>query len=277
MSSKVPPFLQKTFHLLEVGHQPEVMSWSDDGHYVIIKDVEKFRTSLLNGIFKHGNYSSFIRQLNKYGFQKIKTGAKEDMFHHPSFRKGRGDLLEIIHKKAGKSEKQKHPLMMEKKEQPITINLEKADDDIFSSFQQVPLSGYDNGQDFIKKEEERSRSGSYDVSKQFFSLDSNDRLSNVMKLFDNNEKLLSDSLGAALSYFGSEKLKEVIGNLDPSEEARLGSIVSQLKPSNTKHSDMDNKGLEKQCYTDQHHIVNLQSLIKHEGKQLLCKLSPKTD
>eukprot|EP01017_Pseudomicrothorax_dubius_P009782 TRINITY_DN1339_c0_g1_i1.p1 TRINITY_DN1339_c0_g1~~TRINITY_DN1339_c0_g1_i1.p1 ORF type:complete len:264 (-),score=39.69 TRINITY_DN1339_c0_g1_i1:107-898(-) len=231
-------------------------SWSDDGHYVIIKDVEKFRTSLLNGIFKHGNYSSFIRQLNKYGFQKIKTGAKEDMFHHPSFRKGRGDLLEIIHKKAGKSEKQKHPLMMEKKEQPITINLEKADDDIFSSFQQVPLSGYDNGQDFIKKEEERSRSGSYDVSKQFFSLDSNDRLSNVMKLFDNNEKLLSDSLGAALSYFGSEKLKEVIGNLDPSEEARLGSIVSQLKPSNTKHSDMDNKGLEKQCYTDQHHIEN---------------------
>jgi HSF-type DNA-binding len=82
----------------------------DDGLAFVIKDIEKFASSIIPLYFNHTNFSSFVRQLNFYGFRKIKSGSlrikdaltKEESkywkFRHEKFQRDRPDLLSQIRK-----------------------------------------------------------------------------------------------------------------------------------------------------------------------------------
>jgi heat shock transcription factor len=61
-----PPFLTKTYDLVEDRSTDQVLSWSRAGNSFVVWDPHLFAEVLLPRLFKHSNLSSFVRQLNTY-------------------------------------------------------------------------------------------------------------------------------------------------------------------------------------------------------------------
>ena len=89
-------------------------------------DEDSFAKTLIPELFKHNNYASFVRQLNMYGFHK-KVGLSDNSmkasenkkkapsrYENPYFRRGRPELLWLIHKpKAAAATKKGHESKVE--------------------------------------------------------------------------------------------------------------------------------------------------------------------
>ncbi|KAL1707151.1 HSF-type DNA-binding-domain-containing protein [Schizophyllum commune] len=88
-----------------------LIRWSDSGDSFFVLDHERFAREVLGRWFKHQNFSSFVRQLNMYGFHKVQhlqqgtlrssetDGNEFWNFAHPNFLRGRSDLLALIQRK----------------------------------------------------------------------------------------------------------------------------------------------------------------------------------
>ena len=77
-------FLEKLYNILQDKKNNNIIKWNEDGTKIIILDSIKFANTILPKNFKHGNYSSFVRQLNIYGFHKIANiykSKKEEFFN----------------------------------------------------------------------------------------------------------------------------------------------------------------------------------------------------
>lgn len=91
------PFLVKTHQMVEEPSTDEVISWAERGRsFVVWKPVELAR-DLLPLHFKHCNFSSFVRQLNTYGFRKVVPDRWE--FANDNFRRGEQGLLSGIRRR----------------------------------------------------------------------------------------------------------------------------------------------------------------------------------
>lgn len=64
--SSPPPFLLKTYMLVEDPVTDQVVSWNSDGTGFVVWQPAEFARDLLPTLFKHSNFSSFVRQLNTY-------------------------------------------------------------------------------------------------------------------------------------------------------------------------------------------------------------------
>ncbi|GAA0174269.1 winged helix/forkhead transcription factor [Lithospermum erythrorhizon] len=106
------PFLLKTYDLLEEeeergkrekfqesggNDEQRTISWNEDGTGFVVWSPAEFSELTLPKYFKHNNFSSFIRQLNTYGFKKI--ASKRWEFQHEKFRRGCRHLLKEISRK----------------------------------------------------------------------------------------------------------------------------------------------------------------------------------
>lgn len=70
-----PIFLRKTYQMLETC-PAHIACWSDSGESFYIKDPDAFAQKVIPQFFAHSNFSSFVRQLNFYGFRKVKSDSK---------------------------------------------------------------------------------------------------------------------------------------------------------------------------------------------------------
>ena len=90
--------------MLEDPNFSEIVSWGYTNDSFVVKDMNSFTRSILPLHFKHSNFASFVRQLNKYDFHKVKNpedgmsryGEHTWEFKHPNFRADMKDNLEHI-------------------------------------------------------------------------------------------------------------------------------------------------------------------------------------
>nr|DBA21786.1 TPA: hypothetical protein GDO54_018382 [Pyxicephalus adspersus] len=136
-SPPVPAFLLKLWALLEDPTNSDVITWNMDGQNFCILDDQRFSKEILPKYFKHNNLSSFIRQLNMYGFRKVmslESGlVRSDRnstieFQHPFFKKGKAELLEHIKRKMPSTIKSDDPHLSQDELQRVVSELQELKD-----------------------------------------------------------------------------------------------------------------------------------------------------
>lgn len=110
----VPSFVQKTYDMID-NCDHNIASWTKHGDMFQIQDRKEFESRILPSYFGNKKFSSFTRQLNLYGFQKMQSApnkndfdpeiAKHPTFYNPHFQRGKTDSLINIQKQTNKKER----------------------------------------------------------------------------------------------------------------------------------------------------------------------------
>ena len=108
-------FVRKLYNILEGNQYSDIVRWTEGGDSFVVLDTGKFTTQILPNHFKHSNFASFVRQLNKYDFHKIKKKPSEGQrsqngelsweFKHPFFRIHDEAALDHIKRKLSSSKR----------------------------------------------------------------------------------------------------------------------------------------------------------------------------
>ncbi|TPX53414.1 hypothetical protein SeMB42_g00807 [Synchytrium endobioticum] len=111
-TKNVPAFLNKLYNMVCDATTDDLIHWSDDGTSFIVQRHEEFSKEVLPRFFKHNNFSSFVRQLNMYGFHKVPhlqqgalhtdSDAESWEFTNQFFQRNQPDLLCLVSRKKGR-------------------------------------------------------------------------------------------------------------------------------------------------------------------------------
>ena len=81
-------FLSKLYDILNNTTYKKIIYWNKEGKGIIIANVNEFSTMILPKYFRSSTYSSFVRQLNLYGYHKIQGVIEEgEGYEHDKLNK----------------------------------------------------------------------------------------------------------------------------------------------------------------------------------------------
>ncbi|RKP12783.1 hypothetical protein BJ684DRAFT_11006, partial [Piptocephalis cylindrospora] len=99
----IQPFLAKLYCMVNDPETDRLIAWAPNGASFYVFRSDELARTVLPKFFKHGNFSSFVRQLNLYGFHKVPqltqatlaTSSRAEcwQFANPIFCRGQPDLL----------------------------------------------------------------------------------------------------------------------------------------------------------------------------------------
>jgi hypothetical protein len=186
--NKSESFLTKLYTILSDTTYDEIIHWDNDGKRVIICDVINLCNIVLPKFYKHRNYSSFVRQLNMYGFHKSKGKLKSgEGYEHEKFNANitNEEILKIQ-----KPNKKMKVLEMHIKE--------KAKDDSSTENEVIPLGNEDNVLKYLYEKNENNVKFSHELKKEIEALKKENTLLNEeiasFKLALDNQKILLERL-----------------------------------------------------------------------------------
>ncbi|KAL8107883.1 heat stress transcription factor A-1a-like [Apium graveolens] len=94
---RVPPFLNKVYEFVDDPDTDAIISWSSGGTRFTVWDHHVFSRQILPRYFRHDVFSSFVYQLNNYGFKKTSWDFWE--YENQWFQQGKENLLLNIKRK----------------------------------------------------------------------------------------------------------------------------------------------------------------------------------
>lgn len=112
------PFIKKLFTIFSK-NDPSY-NWKENGN-ILVNDIIHFSENIMPKYYKSSSITSFIRQLNMYGFTKKSSRANILEYNHPLFQKDKPELLLQITRKRGEKRRNDDEDTYNKKKQAVVL------------------------------------------------------------------------------------------------------------------------------------------------------------
>jgi hypothetical protein len=76
------PFVRKLHHILAQPEYGECIRWTPDGRCIRVVDPFRFQEKISLKYFSHSSFSSFLVELESYGFKKVTHSGFQECYYH---------------------------------------------------------------------------------------------------------------------------------------------------------------------------------------------------